>query len=123
MVTSDCGTGIGVEVEVEVVIKPRPPVTPAPPVGIVTDTAAGWAAGVELCTMTDVVDFVCVVSSGHKATTIPPSFTIPNNVFELTSTFEQDWDTLLAIEFSPAKQAAEHPLLKSETVQDGIWLS
>jgi hypothetical protein len=43
---SDCGTGIGFEVEV--VLKPRPPVTPAPPVGIVTDTAAGGTAGSEV---------------------------------------------------------------------------
>jgi len=54
---SDCGTGIGVElvveVEVEVVMKPRPPVTPGPSVGIVTETAAGCAAGVEGCTVTD----------------------------------------------------------------------
>jgi hypothetical protein len=125
VVISDWGTGIGVEVEVDVVVlKPRPPVTPAPPVGIVTETAAGWAAGVELWTVTEIVDFADVFANvGQRATTIPPSLTIPNNVFELTSTSEQEPDTLLAIASSPSTQAAEQPLLKSETVQDGIWLS
>jgi hypothetical protein len=123
----DCAIGIEVEVvEVVEVLKPRPPVTPGPSVGIVTETAAG-AAGVELAIVTEVVDFgACVVvfsNVGHKASTIPPSLTIPNNVFELTCTFEQALDTLLAIEFSPDTQDAEHPLLKSETVQEGIWLS
>jgi len=126
---SDCGTGIGVwlevEVEVEVVLKPKPPVTPEPPVGIVTETAAGCAAGVEGCTVMDVT--VCCADVfadfGHSAATIPPFFTIPNKVLELTLTLSQDSDTALAIVFSPATQSAEHPLLKSETAQDGIWLS
>jgi hypothetical protein len=113
------------EVEVEV-LKPRPPVTPGPSVGIVTDTVAG-AAGVELGIVTDFVDLVDVVdvfaNAGHKASTIPPSCTMASKVFELTCTFEQASDTLLATEFSPATQDAEHPSLKSETVQDGIWLS
>jgi len=128
VVIADCAIGIDVEVEVEVVevLKPNPPVTPGPSVGIVTERAAG-AAGVELAIVTEIVDFgACVVvfsNVGHKASTIPPSLTIPNNVFELTSTFEQALDTLLATEFSPDTQVTEHPLLKSETVQDGIWLS
>jgi hypothetical protein len=121
VVIVDCA--IGLEVEVVEVFKPRPPVTPGPSVGIVTETAAG-AAGVELAIVTEIVDFgACVVvfsNVGHKASTIPPSLTIPNNVFELTCTSEQALDTLLAIEFSPDTQDAEHPLLKSETVQEGI---
>jgi hypothetical protein len=121
---SDCGAGIGVDVVVELVLKPKPPVTPALSVGIVTETAAGWAVGTELWTVTEIVACVEVFANvGHRAATIPPFMTIPNNVFELTFTSSQDLDTLLAIAFSPCTQTAEHPLLKSETVQDGIWLS
>lgn len=58
--------------EVVEVLKPRPPVTPGPSVGIVTDTA-----GVELGIVTDFVDLAVVVdvfaNAGHKASTIPPS--------------------------------------------------
>jgi hypothetical protein len=70
--------------------------------------------------VTDVAACVVFANVGHNAATIPPFLTIPNNVFELTFTCEQELDTLLAIAFSPATQAVEHPLLKSETVQDGI---
>jgi hypothetical protein len=119
---SDCGTGTGVEAEV--VLKPRPPVTPGPSVGNVTDTASGCWAGVEVWNVTETVGCAEVFANvGHKAATIPPFLTIPKSVFELTLTPEQEFDTLLAMEFSPATQAAEHPLLKSETVQDAIWLS
>lgn len=121
---SDCGNGTGVDVVVELVLKPRPPVTPALSVGIVTETAAGWAVGTELWTVTEIVACVEVSAKvGHRAATIPPFMTIPNNVLELTSTSSQDLDTLLAIAFNPSTQTSEHPLLKSETVQDGIWLS
>jgi len=132
VVIADCAIGIEVEVEVEVevvvvdVLKPSPPVTPGPSVGIVTETTAG-AAGAEPAIVTEVVVFgACVVvfpNVGHKASTIPPALIIPSNVFELTSTLEQALDTLLAIVFSPDTQDTEHPLLKSETVQEGIWLS
>ena len=96
--------------------------TPEPPVGIVTDTAAGCAAGVEGGTVTDVTVACADVFAnvGHSAATIPPFLTIPNKVFELTLTLSQDWDTAFATVFSPATHTAEHPLLKSETVQDGI---
>jgi hypothetical protein len=70
--------------------------------------------------VTDVIACVVFANVGHKAATIPPSLTIPNNVFDLTFTCEQELDTLLAIVFSPATQAVEHPSLKSETVQVGI---
>jgi hypothetical protein len=127
VVIADCASDFEVEIEVEVVevLRPIPPVTPGPSVGIVTETAG--AAGVELGVVTVFVDLTVgvdvVANVGHKAFTIPPSCTIANNVFELTCTFEQALDTLLATEFNADTQDAEHPLLKSETVQLGISLS
>jgi hypothetical protein len=61
--------------------------------------------------------------AGHNACIIPPFITIPNNVFELTDTSEQESLTSLATEVSADRHADEHPFSKSLTLQVGIWLS
>lgn len=139
VVTCDCGRGgvlvlvvfkvVEVVKVVEEDLNPSPPVTPAPPVGSVTETSAGGATA-ELAIVTEIVvlpfpaaDVVVFANDGHKAATIPPFLTIPSNVFELTCTFEQELDTLLAIEFSADTHCEVQPLLKSDVVQVGIWLS
>jgi hypothetical protein len=63
---------------------------------------------------------VDVAKVGHSAATIPPFFTMPNSVLEFTMIFAHASLTLCAVESSPDMQAAEHPSLKSDFVQEGI---
>lgn len=108
---------VDADLEVVVVLNPRPPVTPLLSVGIVTDTAGA----VELTAIDVAVDRAVVLAKvGHSAVTILPPFTIPNSVLGFTIICAQASLTLCATEFNPAIQAVEHPLLKSDFVQEGI---
>jgi hypothetical protein len=119
LLTCDCAIEtelLAVELDVFV----DAPITPGLAVGSVTEFAG---RAVVLATVAEVfttVDVVVLANEGHKACTIPPFFTIPSNVLELTVTSEQALVTSSATEFSAATHAAEHPLLKSDAVHVGI---
>lgn len=119
MLIIDCGAGTEVVVA-DVVFNPNPPVFPPLFVGMVTETAGLTAIGV-------VDDFniveVVVLVVGHKAATIPPFLTMPNSVLEFTVIDAHESTTFCATVFNAAMQPAEHPLLKSDFVHVGIWLS
>ena len=105
----DCA--IGVAVEEAFVAK----TTAGLDVGIVTESAA------VALPPTGVPVAVFASSVGHNACSIPPSFTIPNNVVELILTSEQASLTLSATDFNAAAQPAEHPGdSKSATIHVGI---
>ncbi|KAE8441801.1 hypothetical protein EG329_004314 [Mollisiaceae sp. DMI_Dod_QoI] len=121
--TMDCGVGIEDADFVDVVVlKPNPPVFPWLSVGIVTETAGVLLIATGAVVDLNSVEVVCA-SAGHKAATIPPFITMPNSVLGLTDTDAQASETSSATEPNPAMQAAEHPLLKSDFLHDGIWPS
>ena len=82
---------------------------------MVTESAAEEA--VSAMAEDDLATVVVVVAAvlGHNACIIPPSITIPSNVFELTDTSEQESLTSIATDFSADWHADEHPLWKSLT--------
>jgi hypothetical protein len=98
--------------------------TPGLVVGRVTESV-GWCVLVRWIAEEDALEMVDVVFAAvmHKASNIPPFLTIPSNVFELTVTSEHASLTLSATEVSAPSHSDEHPFWKSETAQDGIWLS
>lgn len=122
LLTCDCAIGTELFVvklvELEVIVEA--PVTPGLAVGIVTEFAERAVVPARVAEVFTTVDVVVLANVGHRASTIPPFITIPNNVFELTLTSEQALVTSSATEFSAATHAAEQPLLKSDAVHVGI---
>jgi hypothetical protein len=119
LLTCDCAIGTELlVVELEVFVEA--PVTPGLAVGSVTEFAGRAVVLARVADVFTTVDVVVLANVGHKACTIPPSITIPNNVLELTLTSEQALVTSSATEFSAATHAAEQPLLKSDAVHVGI---
>lgn len=99
----------GIGTDVEDVFVPRPPVTPAPPVGMVTDTAAVEDTIDGDMTVTFADDVVEESTDTQRASTIPPAFTLPNNVLALTVTSAQALVTLRACDLSPVTHIDEQP--------------
>jgi len=119
LLTCDCTIGTELSV-VELGVFVEAPVTPGLVVGNVTEFAGRAVVPARVAEVVTTVDAVVLANVEHKACTIPPFFTIPNNVLELTLTSEQALVTSSATEFSEATHAAEHPLLKSDAVHIGI---
>jgi hypothetical protein len=119
LLTCDCAIGTELlVVELEVFVEA--PVTPGLAVGNVTEFTGRAVVPARVAEVFITVDVVVLANVGHKACTIPPFITIPNNVLELTLTSEQALVTSSATEFSAATHAAEQPLLKSDAVHVGI---